>query len=53
LAPETQHDLFEAAILAGGETVRSTLARYLHERHQRTLTAQQEKAIAEPDSLGG
>ena len=53
LSPETQHDLFEAAILASGETLRSTLARYLHEKHQRTLSTLQEKAIAEPDSLGG
>jgi hypothetical protein len=53
LSAETQHDLFEAAILASGETLRPALARYLHERHQRTLNSLQEKAIAEPDSLGG
>jgi hypothetical protein len=53
LSSETQHDLFEAAILASGETKRPTLARYLHGKHQRTLSKLQEKAIAEPDSLGG
>jgi hypothetical protein len=53
LSPETQHDLFEAAILASGEALRPALARYLHERHQRTLNTLQEEAIAEPDSLGG
>jgi hypothetical protein len=53
LSPETQRDLFEAAILASGETIRPTLARYLHGSHQRTLNTLQEKAIAEPDSLGG
>ena len=53
LAPETQHYLFEAAILTSGETLRPTLARYLHEKHQQTLNKLQEKAVAEPDSLGG
>ena len=52
LSPETQHNLFEAAVLASGETLRPTLARYLHEKHQRTLNTLQEKAISEPDSLG-
>ena len=53
LSPKTQQDLFEAAILASQETIRQTLPRYLHEKHQRTLSTLQEKAIAEPDSLGG
>ena len=52
LATETQHDLFEAAILANGETLRPMLARYLHEKHQRRLNTLQEKAIPEPDSPG-
>jgi hypothetical protein len=53
LPPEIQHNLFEAAILASGEKLRPVLARYLHQKHQRTVSTLQEKAIAEPDSLGG
>ena len=51
--PEIQHDLFEAAVLSEGETIRQLLAVYLHGKHPRTLDLVQARAMPEPDSLGG
>ena len=53
LTPEIQHTLFEAAVLAEGETVRQALAIHLHEKHERTAQSVQAKAMPEPDILGG
>jgi hypothetical protein len=53
LTPEVQAILFEAAVQAEGETIRQTLAMYLHDRHDRTVQSVQAKAMPEPDSLGG
>jgi hypothetical protein len=53
LTPEIQHDLFEAAVLSEGETIRQLLAVYLHGKHPRTLDLVQARAMPEPDSLGG
>jgi hypothetical protein len=53
LTPETQHTLFEAAVLSAGEAIRQELALYLHGKHQRTAGGVQARAITEPDSLGG
>ncbi len=53
LPQNTQHDLFEAAVRSEGEVIRQQLAMYLHEKHARTLSAVQAKAMPTPDSLGG
>jgi hypothetical protein len=56
LPQDIQHDLFEAAVTAQGETVRQQLAIYLHGKHERTVDAQQTqqtRAVPTPDSLGG
>jgi hypothetical protein len=53
LAPEIQQMLFEAAVQAGGETMRQDLAMHLHDKHERTAQSVQAKAMPEPDSLGG
>ena len=53
LTPEIQHDLFEAAVLSEGETIRQLLAVYLHGKHPRTLDLVQARAMPEPDSPGG
>ena len=48
-----QHELFEAAVLAEGESVRSQLAVFLHHTHHRTTDALKAHAMSEPDSKGG
>jgi hypothetical protein len=53
LPPGIQHNLFEAAVAAEGETIRQQLAVYLHDHHARTINAVQSQAMFEPDSLGG
>jgi hypothetical protein len=53
LPPEIQHSLFEAAVQAGGETMRQELAVHLHDKHLRTAQSLQARAMPEPDSLGG
>ena len=50
LPTEVQHDLFEAAVRLGGETVREDLAIFLHHWHPRTSDIRE---VPEPDSLGG
>src|SRR5947209_2841253 len=37
LPQEIQHDLFEAAVMSEGETMRQQLAVYLHAKHERTV----------------
>ena len=57
LSPEAQHDLFEAAVQAGGEARREELALFLHDRHPRTsrevAPPAERREAPEPDSLGG
>jgi hypothetical protein len=53
LPQDIQHRLFEAAVMAQGETIRPELAVYLHGKHDRTSTVGQSRAVPEPDSLGG
>jgi hypothetical protein len=53
LPRDVQHDLFEAAVTAEGETIRQHLALYLHDTHARTIVSLQARAMSEPDSLGG
>ena len=53
LPQDIQHKLFEAAVMAQGETIRQELAVYLHGKHDRTSNVGQSRAVPEPDSLGG
>jgi hypothetical protein len=53
LPQEIQHDLFEQAVSSQGESVRQSLAVFLHYKHQRTSDAVKAQALPEPDSLGG
>jgi hypothetical protein len=53
LTPEIQHNLFEAAVVSEGESIREQLAIHLHSKHKRTVETLQARAIPEPDSLGG
>jgi hypothetical protein len=53
LPQETQHTLFEAAVMSEGETIRQQLAVYLHGKHDRTIDTVRARAMPEPDSLGG
>ena len=52
LSQDVQHELFEAAVMSEGETIRQQLAVYLHRKHSRTTNSMQERAMPEPDSLG-
>ena len=53
LPQEVQHNIFEAAVMSEGETIRQQLAVYLHGKHDRTVDAVQSRAMPTPDSLGG
>ena len=53
LPRDVQHELFEAAVTAEGETIRQQLAVFLHGTHARTIGSLQARAMPEPDSLGG
>jgi len=53
LPQDIQHNLFEAAVISEGETIRQQLALYLHGKHERTVDTVQARAMPEPDSLGG
>jgi hypothetical protein len=53
LPQDVQHELFEAAVAAQGETIRPLLAVFLHGKHARTLESLRVRATPEPDSLGG
>ena len=53
LPQDVQQDLFESAVTSEGERIRLQLAIFLHSKHSRTVEAVQERAVSEPDSLGG
>ena len=54
LPQEVQHQLFEEAVNGGGETIRTHLAVFLHEKHPRTSDPLGHKReMIEPDSKGG
>jgi hypothetical protein len=53
LPHDIQQHLFEAAVRSQGETMRPSIAVFLHEKHARTTDALKSRATPEPDSLGG
>ena len=54
LPQDVQHHLFEEAVTSCGESVRSQLAVFLHDKHPRTWNpAGKARETTEPDSLGG
>lgn len=54
LPHEVQHDLFEAAVKSIGESKRSQVAVFLHDKHPRTADPLGKlREMMEPDSLGG
>jgi len=50
LPQEVQNHLFQEAVTSQGESIRSQLAVFLHDKHSRTGNPRQ---AIEPDSLGG
>ena len=48
-----QHSIFKQAVMSQGEAMRQQLAVFLHEIHSRTLNSVKDRAMPEPDSLGG
>ena len=51
---DMQHRLFEAAVAAEGEAIRTQLAELLHDKHRRTSAPHPDRREPiEPDSLGG
>lgn len=54
LPQDVQNHLFQETVSAQGETVRTTLALFLHEKHARTADPLgKPREMTEPDSLGG
>ena len=53
LPHDFQHRIFEEAVVSSGEGIRISLAQLLHSKHPRTSAALMNRAIPEPDSLGG
>jgi hypothetical protein len=54
LPADVQHHLFEVAVTSGGGTIRTELAVFLHDKHERAAKpSRTAKEIPEPDSLGG
>jgi hypothetical protein len=53
LPHDIQRELFEEAISFRGEGMRPDLAVYLHGKHPRTSASIIQRAMVEPDSLGG
>ena len=53
LPHDIQQLIFEQAVSAHGEALRPQLAVFLHEKHSRTGTEVRDRAVPEPDSLGG
>ncbi len=53
LPPAVQKQIFEEAVMSQGEAMRQKLAVFLHDKHTRTLDSVKERAMPEPDSLGG
>ena len=53
LPQAVQQHLFEEAVMSLGESMRESLAVFLHHKHTRTSDALKARAVPEPDSLGG
>jgi len=54
LPQDVQNHLFQAAVTSQGESIRSQLAVFLHEKHSRTSDPLgNPRQTIEPDSLGG
>jgi hypothetical protein len=54
LPQEVQNHLFQEAVTSQGESIRSHLAVFLHDKHTRTLDPLgKPREITESDSLGG
>ena len=54
LPQEVQDHLFKGAVASRGESIRSPLAVFLHEKHPRTSDPWgKPREMIEPDSLGG
>ena len=54
LPQEVQNHLFREAVRSQGESIRSQLAVFLHDKHPRTLDPLGgPREMTEPDSLGG
>ena len=54
LPQEVQDHLFKGAVASRGESIRSPLAVFLHEKHPRTFDPLgNPRDMKEPDSLGG
>jgi hypothetical protein len=54
LPQDVQDRLFKEAVSSGGESIRSQLAVFLHDNHERTSDPLGDpREMKEPDSLGG
>ena len=54
LSQDVQDQLFKEAVASQGETIRSQLAVFLHDKHDRTSDPLGDpREMKEPDSLGG
>jgi hypothetical protein len=54
LPQEVQDHLFKEAVASQGESIRSQLAVFLHDKHSRTADPlDKPREMPEPDSLGG
>ena len=54
LPQDVQNQLFQAAVTSQGESIRSQLAVFLHDKHPRTSDPfGKPREMTEPDSLGG
>ena len=54
LPQEVQNHLFQEAVTSQGESIRSQLAVFLHDKHSRTADPLgKPREMPEPDSLGG
>jgi hypothetical protein len=53
LPQDVQNHLFQEAVASQGESMRSQLAVFLHDKHSRTADSGKPREVPEPDSLGG
>jgi hypothetical protein len=54
LPQDVQNHLFQEAVMSRGESIRSQLAVFLHDKHSRTADPLgKPREMLEPDSLGG
>jgi hypothetical protein len=54
LPQDVQDRLFKEAVASQGESIRSQLAVFLHDKHERTsVPLDDPREMKEPDSLGG